>query len=223
MSNSDAYTEKSFLRLASIQAWENCVGRSVFFWKFFFPKLQQVFSEQLAKVSLEDFYKASNKVEPSLIRTEADEVTYHFHVMIRYEIEKRLLSSEIDPKDLGGIWNEYYQKYLGVSSPDDKQGVLQDVHWSHGSFGYFPTYSLGSFYAAQFFEQALEDIPGLSDQIANGQFGELLHWLRQNIHQYGRRYNSEELCKRLTGKGLDFSSFLRYATNKYAGIYGLGN
>jgi carboxypeptidase Taq len=201
--------------------WENCVGRSLPFWKFFFPILQQRFPEQLKEVSPEGLYKAANKVTSSLIRTEADELTYHFHVMIRYEIEKLLLTGEIMTSDLAGVWNEYYQKYLGVSSPDDLHGVLQDVHWSHGSFGYFPTYSLGSFYAAQFFEQAGKDISGLQHKIENGDFEALLRWLRQNIHQYGRRFRSEELCERITGRGLDFTSFMKYATDKYAAIYQL--
>jgi len=201
--------------------WENCVGRSLSFWDFFFPKLQQHFPEQLRNVAPEDIYRASNKVFPSLIRTESDELTYHFHVMIRYEIEKLLISGEIKTKDLAGIWNEYYQKYLSVSSPDDLQGVLQDVHWCHGSFGYFPTYSLGSFYAAQFFEEATKEIDGLQNQISNGNFKELLLWLRQNIHQYGRRFRSEELCTRITGRGLDFASFMKYANEKYASIYKL--
>lgn len=200
--------------------WENCVGRSLPFWKYFYPKLQQYFSEQLKSVSVEAFYKGMNKVQPSLIRTESDEVTYHFHVMIRYEIEKALLEGKIEAKDLNKVWNEYYQKYLGISAPDDKKGVLQDVHWSHGSFGYFPTYSLGSFYAAQFFEQAEKEIAGLTGQVENGEFGQLLHWLREKVHVHGRRYRSEELCERITGKGLDFMSFMRYAEKKYAGIYG---
>ncbi|HRO42163.1 MAG TPA: carboxypeptidase M32 [Flavipsychrobacter sp.] len=199
--------------------WENSVGRSLLFWKFFYPQLLQYFPEQLGKTSVEEFYKATNKVAPSLIRTEADEITYHFHVMIRYEIEKSLLINEINPKDLAGVWNEYYQKYLGVSSPDDKQGVLQDVHWSHGSFGYFPTYSLGSFYAAQFFEHAMKEVSNLEEQLANGEFKSLLQWLRTKVHQHGRRYNSEELCERITGRGLDFSSFMNYAQQKYSAIY----
>jgi len=202
--------------------WENCVGRSQLFWQFFFPKLQAYFPAQLEGVSAADFYKATNKVEPSLIRTEADEVTYHFHVMIRYEIEKALLNHDIHPKDLAEVWNEYYRKYLGISSSDDRQGVLQDVHWSHGSFGYFPTYSLGSFYAAQFFEQASKDMPALQNDISNGTFGNLLQWLRQHVHQYGRQYNSEELCRRVSGRGLDFSSFMRYITGKYSDVYNLG-
>lgn len=201
--------------------WENCVGRGLHFWKYFYPHLQEYFPGQLSGISLNSFYKGMNKVQPSLIRTEADEVTYHFHVLIRYELEKALLCGELDPKDLSGAWNDMYRKYLGVSASDDKSGVLQDVHWSHGMLGYFPTYSLGSFYAAQFYEQAEKDIPELAKQLEQGNYGNLLQWLRQLIHQYGRHYRSEELCKRITGRGLDFSSFMHYAEQKYAGIYDL--
>jgi carboxypeptidase Taq len=199
--------------------WENCVGRGFEFWNYFYPKLVMQFPEQLKNVQVEDFYKGMNKVQPSLIRTEADELTYHFHVMIRYEIEKGLFSNEIKAKDLAGVWNEYYQKYLGVSADNDKEGVLQDVHWSHGSFGYFPTYSLGSFYAAQFFSAAKRELGGLNEQISAGNFEKLLQWLRVNIHQYGRSYRSEELCKRITGHTLDFSTFLDYAKEKYSKVY----
>lgn len=201
--------------------WENCVGRGVPFWKYFYPKLQQLFKGQLADVDLNKFYRGINKVQPSLIRTEADELTYHFHVMIRYEIEKALIGKELKAADLATAWNEQYNKYLGVSSPDDKQGVLQDVHWAHGSFGYFPTYSLGSFYAAQYYAQAKTAISGLEDKAAKGDYTELLAWLRENIHKHGRRYLSEELCKRVTGKGLTFSDFMNYATEKYSAIYEL--
>ncbi len=200
--------------------WENCVGRSLDFWKGYYPQLLQRFPEQLKAVSLEAFYKGMNKVQPSLVRTEADEVTYHFHVLIRYEIEKALLEKTIPVADLPAYWKEQYQRYLGVTPPDDKRGVLQDVHWSHGSFGYFPTYSLGSFYAAQFFAQALKENPALPGEIEGRQFNNLLQWLRNNVHQYGRRYRSEELCKKITGQGLDLSAFLHYAEKKYAGIYG---
>lgn len=201
--------------------WENCVGRSKAFWTFFYPRLQQYFPSQLGSVSLNEFYKGVNKVQPSLIRTEADEVTYHFHVMIRYEIEKGLIEGRISTKELPQVWNNMYQQYIGISSPDDKQGILQDVHWSHGLFGYFPTYSLGSFYAAQFFEQAGKDINGLQAQIENGELANLLQWLRKHIHQYGRRYRSEELCQKTTGRGLDFTSFMNYINNKYAEVYDL--
>ena len=199
--------------------WENCVGRGLPFWKHFYPTLQARFPEQLGGISLDAFYAGMNKVQPSLIRTEADELTYHFHVMIRYEIEKGLMDDSIAIEDLPEIWREKYRKYLGIMPPDDVQGILQDVHWSHGSFGYFPTYSLGSFYAAQFWEEANTQLPGLREQVETGIFKPLLHWLRVGIHQFGRRHRSEELCTRLTGRGLDISAFMRYATEKYAGIY----
>ncbi len=199
--------------------WENCIGRSRQFWRYFYPRLQQRFPEVLADVSAHNFYKAMNRVEPSLIRTEADEVTYHFHVLIRYEIEKALIEGSLSPDDLATKWNELYKKYLGVTPPDYKTGVLQDVHWSHGSFGYFPTYTLGSFYAAQFFEQAHKDIAGLEDQVKAGDYTALLHWLRQTVHQHGRRYTSQQLCERITGRKLDPSSFIAYITQKCADVY----
>ena len=199
--------------------WENCIGRGMDFWKFFYPALQQYFPKQLSNVSMETFYKAANRVTPSLIRTEADEVTYHFHIMIRYEIEKALIEGSLKPEDLPAKWNEMYEQYLGIKPNDDKTGVLQDVHWSHGSFGYFPTYTLGSFYAAQFFAQANKDIPGLPEQIAKGEPGALLQWLREKVHKHGRRYTSEELCERVTGQKLDTAFFMRYAESKYAGVY----
>lgn len=200
--------------------WENCVGRSTDFWHYFYPVLQEYFPKQLAKVSVDEFYKACNKVEPSLIRTEADELTYHFHVMIRYEIEKSLIEGTLDPMSLPEKWNEMYHRYLGVTPDGDKTGVLQDVHWSHGSFGYFPTYTLGSFYAAQFYRQAQKDIPGLQDGIRKGELALLLAWLRENVHRHGRRYTSQELCMQITGEGLNADHFMRYATDKYMGIYG---
>jgi len=201
--------------------WENCIGRGLDFWKFFYPQLQNVFPEQLGTVSPDAFYKAANKVAPSFIRTEADELTYHFHVMIRYEIEKALMDGSLSVKDLPAKWNEMYGKYLGITPADDKTGVLQDVHWSHGSFGYFPTYTLGSFYAAQFYSKMEEDIKDLPQLVATGELAPLLQWLREKVHIHGRRYNSEELCERITGKKLDPSYFIRYAEAKFKGIYGI--
>lgn len=203
--------------------WENCVGRGIPFWKHFYPRLKMRFPEQLGDVAESDFYKGMNRVAPSLIRTEADELTYHFHVMIRYEIEKGLIDGSLNTTDLPALWNAQYEQYLGVRPPDNLSGILQDVHWSHGSFGYFPTYSLGSFYAAQFYEEAVKQLPRLEEHIENGRFTELLQWLRTNIHQHGRRYNSDELCLRVTGTGLDFSCFLRYVQKKYGDIYSNGN
>lgn len=199
--------------------WENNVGRSLPFWQHHYAALQARFPENLKNVSLEDFYKAINQVQPSLIRTEADELTYHFHVMIRYEIEKGLLDGTYATKDLNEIWNKYYREYLHVDVPNDNQGVLQDIHWSHGSFGYFPTYSLGSLYAAQFFTAAQQQIPGLIEQITKGDYKQLLTWLRDEIHHHGRYYTSNELCAKVTGEPLAFRYFLDYATKKYHHIY----
>ncbi|RPE09798.1 carboxypeptidase M32 [Chitinophaga lutea] len=201
--------------------WENNVGRSLIFWQHHYGNLQGIFRSNLLAVPLQNFYKAINLVQPSLIRTEADELTYHFHVMIRYEIEKGLLDGSLQTKDLRDIWNQYYLDYLQVKVPDDLRGVLQDIHWSHGSFGYFPTYSLGSFYAAQLYNTAVKQVPGLENAIASGNYNTLLEWLRNNIHRYGRFYTSNELCEKVTGEKLSFKHFLAYAEKKYGGIYEL--
>lgn len=201
--------------------WENNVGRGLPFWQYNYGLLQETFPDPFHDLPVEDFYKGINKVEPSLIRTEADELTYHFHVMIRYEIEKMLIDGSISTRDIPAYWNEHYLRYLRVTVPDDKRGCLQDVHWSHGSFGYFATYSLGSQYAAQFYAAAQRDLPLLEQQIASGDNHTLLLWLRENIHQYGRLYTSEELCRKLTGEALNSDHFMNYAVNKYSRIYGL--
>lgn len=195
--------------------WENCVGRGNAFWQYYYPKLQQYFPLQFDNISREQFVRAINKVQPSLIRTEADELTYHFHVMVRYELEKHLIEGSLSVKEIPLYWNDQYKALLGADVPDDKQGCLQDVHWSHGSFGYFATYSLGSFYAAQFWEQAKTAIPGLENKIAEeGDTGLLLTWLRNNIHSHGRFYTSDELCNKVTGKKLDSTVFINYLKRK---------
>ena len=199
--------------------WENNVGRSKNFWEHYYPQLQQYFPQQFKDVSLVQFYKSINKVQPSLIRTEADEISYHFHVFIRYELEKRLIEGTLSTGDIPAFWNEQYKNYLAVDVPDDKKGCLQDVHWSHGSFGYFATYSLGSFYAAQLFAQAEKDIADLDQNIASGNTFSLLQWLRTNIHSKGRYFTSEQLCKEVTGEGLNGLHFITYAERKYANIY----
>lgn len=201
--------------------WENNVGRSLSFWNYFYPKLQEIFPDNLKNYTVGDFYKAMNIVQPSLIRTNADELTYHFHVLIRYEIEKELIAGTIEVVDLPEVWNNKYKAYLNIDVPSDAKGVLQDIHWSHGSFGYFPTYSLGSFYAAQFFNKAEEQIEQLDEKIKQGDFSELLDWLRTNIHQYGRLYTAAELCEKVTGEKLNFAYFMRYAKEKYAQLYQL--
>lgn len=199
--------------------WENNIGRGLPYWEYYFPILQQIFKEQLNGITIEQFYKGINKVEPSLIRTEADEITYHFHVMIRYEIEKMLIDGTIVTADIPAYWNEHYEKYLGVKVPDDKHGCLQDVHWSHGSFGYFATYSLGSLYAAQLYETIKRENDALELQLRSGDSTSLLNWLRKNIHPFGRFYTSQQLCKKATGEILNTGHFTRYARNKWNNIY----
>lgn len=199
--------------------WENNVGRAFPFWQHNFSLLQTFFKRQLGSVNIDQFYKAINKVTPSLIRTEADELTYHFHVMIRYEIEKMLIDGSISTKDIPAYWNEHYEKYLGIKVPDDKRGCLQDVHWSHGSFGYFATYSLGSLYAAQLYAAITGENASIEKEIAAGNNKNLLQWLNKNIHRHARYYTSEELCRKATGETLNSTHFIRYATKKYTAIY----
>lgn len=195
--------------------WENNVGRSLNYWKHHYPKLQETFPSNLKNVTLEDFYKAINKIKPNLIRTEADELHYHLHVMLRYEIEKEIMGSDIDAYGVRDLWNEKTEAYFGIKVDKDSNGVLQDVHWSHGSIGYFPTYSLGSFYAAQFYQQAEKDIPKLKKSIKNGDTQPLLAWLRDKIHQYGRKYEAEEICEMITGEPLNYKYFDAYVKKKY--------
>ena len=201
--------------------WENNVGRSMEFWSYYFPELKKHFPEQYKNISVEQFYKGINKVKPTFIRTESDEISYHFHVYIRYELEKNLLSGQLKSKDIPDYWNQQYLKLLNLKVPDDKKGCLQDVHWAHGSFGYFPTYSLGSFYAAQFFYKAEQETPQLLQQIQNGNCQPLLQWLREKIHNKGRFYRSEELCKSVTGEGLNVKYFVDYLLHKFKGVYNL--
>ncbi|TCZ68647.1 carboxypeptidase M32 [Flaviaesturariibacter aridisoli] len=195
--------------------WENNVGRSPAFWEYWLPQLRTYFPGQLAAVDGERFFRGINKVQPSLIRTEADEVTYHFHVYIRYTLEKALLDGSLQVADVPGYWKENYRKWLGVTPPDDKSGALQDVHWSHGSFGYFPTYSLGSLYAAQFYAAAAAALPGLEDDLRQGRTERLLDWLRREVHQHGRRYTSDGLCRRITAQSLSSAYFIDYVRQKY--------
>ncbi len=201
--------------------WENNVGRSLGFWQTNYPSLQATFPEQLALVPVQEFYKAMNKVAPNFVRTEADELHYHLHVLIRYEIEKDLISGTISTKELEQVWNAKYMEYLGVEVTDPVKGILQDIHWSHGSVGYFPTYSLGSFYAAQFFTKACKDIPTLKEEIAAGNSSNLLAWLRTNVHAFGRYYTAEELCEKVTGEKLNFDYFYQYAIEKYTQVYAI--
>ncbi|KYP16233.1 carboxypeptidase M32 [Flavihumibacter sp. CACIAM 22H1] len=199
--------------------WENNIGRSQSWCACFFPVLREYFPKQLNGYSSEDLFRAINKVQPSLIRTEADELTYHFHIMIRYEVEKALIEGSLEVAEVPAFWKERYRHYLGVTVPDDANGCLQDVHWSHGSFGYFPTYSLGSIYAAQFYATLRKQVPKIEKFLQEGDFSVVKNWLSDNIYIHGRRYTSEELCKRITGKGIDPEDFMQYASAKYRFIY----
>jgi len=201
--------------------WENHVGRGKAFWQHHFPALQRHFPAQFGSINGDEFYRGINKVQASLIRTEADEINYHFHVYVRYQLEKGLIEGSLKTADIPGFWNQQYKHLVNVTVPDDKNGCLQDVHWSHGSFGYFPTYSLGSFYAAQFYAAAQKELPGLETNIGNGNTKPVLDWLRTHIHARGRYYTSEALCEEVTGKTLDVSYFVNYLLEKYATIYNL--
>jgi carboxypeptidase Taq len=201
--------------------FENLVGRSLPFWSHFYPTLQKSFPAQLDGVSLEQFYRGINKVEPSLIRVEADEATYNLHIMLRLELEIALLEGSLQVADLPAAWNERFEAYLGLTPPNDAQGVLQDIHWSAGLFGYFPTYALGNLVSVQMWETLQRDLPDLDDQIARGEFADLLGWLRENVHQYGAKYEPQELVQRVTGSKIDPAPYLRYLNQKFGEIYGL--
>ena len=195
--------------------WENCIGRGMPFWEHNFPLLKEYFPQQFNNTTVHQFYAAINKVQPSLIRTEADELTYHFHIMIRYELEKLLIEGTINAADIPAYWNELYKRYLGITVPDDVRGCLQDVHWSHGSFGYFATYSIGSLYAAQFYSTLKNERPVIETEIARGDLSVVQEWLQKNIYRFGRFYSSEDLCRKVTGESLNSKFFLNYAKEKF--------
>ena len=201
--------------------WENLVGRSLPFWEHFYPALKKTFPRKLEGVSLKSFYKAINKVEPSFIRVNADEATYNLHIMLRLELEIAMVEGKIAIKDLPEIWNTKMQDYLGVTPPNDEKGVLQDIHWSLGSIGYFSTYALGNLISAQLWEKINADIDDLDEQIRKGDFSHLLDWLRKNIHQYGQKYEPQTLVEKITGSKITYEPYIRYLTKKYGEIYGL--
>jgi carboxypeptidase Taq len=201
--------------------WENMVGRSKGFWQHFFPGLKETFPDQLADTDAEQFWHATCKVTPSCIRVEADEVTYNLHIMLRFEMENDLLEGRLSVADAPAAWNRKMQEYLGVTPPDDTQGILQDIHWSLGIMGYFPTYSIGNLLAAQLWDKARAELSGLEAQIARGEFVPLLDWLREKIHRHGRKYLPNELIPRATGESLQSRSYLSYLTEKYSELYRL--
>jgi carboxypeptidase Taq len=200
---------------------ENMVGRSKEFWTYFYPALQEHFPEQLNHIQLDDFYRAVNAVEPSFIRVEADELTYNLHIMVRYEIEKALIAGEIEVKDLPAIWNGKMQEYLGITPVNDSEGVLQDIHWSFGGFGYFPSYSLGNLYAAQILNKIQQDVPEFYESIEKGNFQVIQKWLKGNIHQYGSLYTPNELIVKATGEELNADYLVKYLEEKYSRVYKL--
>lgn len=199
--------------------WENLVGRSRPFWSHFYPGLQEAFPEALGGVNVEEFYRAINVVSPSQIRVEADEVTYNLHILVRFELEVALIEGSLSSSDLPSAWNAKMEEYLGVTPENDATGALQDVHWSAGLFGYFPTYTIGNILSVQLFEEAVEALPAIPDQIAEGEFSTLLGWLRENVHRHGSRYYPEELIERVTGHTLDTAPYLKYLKNKFGELY----
>jgi carboxypeptidase Taq len=183
--------------------------------------LQSYFPNQLGEYSVEEYYRAVNTVKPSFIRVEADELTYNLHIMLRYEIEKGLIGGEIEAKDLPVIWNQKMEEYLGITPSTDSEGVLQDVHWSFGGFGYFPSYSLGNLYAAQILRKIRKDLPEFYRYIETGQFSFIQDWLKENIHQYGKLYPPNELIVKVTGEELNADYLVEYLEEKYCEVYGI--
>jgi carboxypeptidase Taq len=198
--------------------WENQVGRGRPFWEHFFPRARNAFSA-LNDIALDDFLFAINDVRPSFIRVEADEATYNMHIILRFELEQALVSGDLQPADAPGAWNEKFTQFFGLTPPSDAQGCLQDIHWSMGGLGYFPTYTLGNLYAAQFMEQARRDLPDLDDQFRAGRFQGLKSWLNEQIHRHGQRYRAGVLCQRVTGRPLSHQPLMSYLRGKYGELY----
>jgi carboxypeptidase Taq len=201
--------------------WENQVGRSRAFWEWALPLAAQTLGPGLGDVSIDEVYHAVNTVRPNLIRVDSDEATYNLHIMLRFDLETQLFRGELAPADLPGAWNRRIRDDLGLEVPDDARGCLQDVHWSMGAIGYFPTYTLGNLYAAQFWEAIVVALPDLDQQMAQGEFSALLAWLRENIHEAGRRFPADELCRNLTGKPLSHEPLMRHLSSRLRPIYGL--
>ncbi len=199
--------------------WENYVGHSLPFWRHYYPLLQARFPGQLGDVSLDDFYAAVNAVTPSLIRVEADEVTYNLHIMLRFDLERALINGEVAVKELPDLWNKAMLEYVGIEPPTVAEGVLQDIHWSQGALGYFPTYTLGNLYGRQIYEAACGQIDGLEERIAAGDLLVLREWLRENIHRLGRLKTATELIRDLTGQPLSADPFINYLQAKYERLY----
>ena len=201
--------------------WENFVGRSRSFWTYMFPTVREAFPVALGDVPFDDFYFAINDVNPSFIRVEADEVTYNLHIMLRFELEQLLVAGDLKPADVPGAWNEKFSQYFGLTVPNDSQGCLQDIHWSAGLLGYFPTYALGNMYSAQFFEAARRDLGDLDAAFAKGQFRPLKQWLNEKIHCHGKRYPAKRLVEIVTGQSLSHGPLVTHLKTKFGELYGV--
>ena len=201
--------------------WENLVGRSRPFWSHYYPKLQEVFPEALRGVDAETFYRAINVLEPSEIRVEADEVTYNLHILLRFELEVALIEGTLSVADLPAAWSDKMNEYLGIEPKNDSVGVLQDIHWADGLFGYFPTYTIGNVLSVQLFDEAVQAHPEIPEQIRAGEFSTLLGWLRENVHRHGARFYPDELVERVTGRPLDTATYLSYLNEKFGELYDL--
>jgi len=198
------------------RTWENLVGRSRSFWRWYYPRLQERFSAQLGSVDEESFYRAVNKVQPSLIRIDADEVTYNMHIILRFELEQDLIDDRLDVSALPDAWNERMHEYLGLDVPDDARGVLQDMHWSGGAMGYFPTYALGNVISVQIWERVRDDLGDLDERFERGEFGDLRDWLREHLYSMGSKFTPQETIERVTGSRIDAGPYLRYLREKLA-------
>ncbi len=201
--------------------WENQVGRSQPFWDYFFPRAQQIFGSALRDIQQDEFHFAVNVVEPSFIRVEADETTYNLHIILRFELEQALVSGDLKPADVPGAWNEKFQQFFQLTPPNDAKGCLQDIHWSMGGIGYFPTYSLGNLYGAQIMEKAREDLGELDEDFRRGDFTRLREWLTEKIYREGKRYRAQDLCKKITGKPVSHAPLMKYLKRKYGELYKL--
>jgi carboxypeptidase Taq len=201
--------------------WENFIGRSSPFVDRYFPVFKKAYPESLNDIDASAFYRGINRVESSLIRVEADEVTYSLHIILRFRLEMALLEGSLKAADVPEAWNSLFTKLFGITPPTDTEGCLQDVHWAMGGLGYFPTYTLGNLYAAQFFDTLKKAVPDWEALVRRGEFAPVLGWLRTNIHRHGRVYGAGELCERVTGRPLDPQFFLDYLTDKFGAVYGL--
>jgi carboxypeptidase Taq len=199
--------------------WETLIGRNKPFWKFFYPVLQKTFPSELGSIQLQDFYRSMNKVEPSFIRVEADEVTYCLHIILRFEIEKGLIEGSLKVKDIPSIWNQKMKESFGITPSNDSEGCLQDIHWAMGGLGYFSTYALGNLLAAQLYDTMKHGMPDLENQIEEGRFTNIRSWLKENIHQKGKIYETEELTEAVTKSPLSSKAYIKYLQNKYGELY----